>query len=438
MKKALLSLALGIALLFAYLPAYSAAQEGIAAIVNDSVITVTDVRDRATLYQSGSPQKPTPEQKNKMEQQVLSRLIDESLQLQEAKKLGIVIGDDDVAAGFADIARQNNVSPEEFKKRLAKAGVNVNSLYNQIRADISWSQVVRRKLRPQVNISEGDIDQTMDQIARNSGKAQYRVAEIFLGVAEPAKEAEVRDGAEDLVKQLKQGTPFSGLAHQFSQAPGAANGGDLGWVQEGQLDPELDTALGKMQPGQVSPPLRSAKGYHILFLMDVRHTANQQEAAGDQIVSLKQIFIPVTKKDSQSAAAAKVARAKSLKNTIKSCKAMSARMKDFPSPGTSDLGKGLLSNLPEELRPIISNLKVGELSEPLLSPLGIVLVMVCSREEAPAAAGQDGAAPEAGSAGKDEASRNKIASQIGLKRLDQMAQRYLRDLRATAFIDKRI
>jgi peptidyl-prolyl cis-trans isomerase SurA len=441
MKKLLLSLTLGIALLFAHLPAYSAAQEGIAAIVNDSVITVTDVRDRAALYQSGAPQKPTPEQQSKMEQQVLSRLIDESLQLQEAKKLGIAVGDDDVAAGFADISRQNNVSPEEFKKRLARAGVNVNSLYSQIRADISWSQVVRRKLRPQVNISEGDIDQTMDQIARNSGKAQYHVAEIFLGVTEPAKEAEIRDGAEDLVKQLKGGAPFSGLAHQFSQAPGAANGGDLGWVQEGQLDPELDTALGKMQPGQVSPPLRSAKGYRILFLIDVRHTANQQEAAaaGDQVVSLKQIFIPLAKKDSQSAVAAKIARGKALKDTIKSCKAMGARMKDFPSPGTSDLGKGLLSNLPEELRPVIAKLKVGELSDPLLSPLGIVLVMVCSREEAPADAGQgSAAAAEDGGAKKDEASRNKIASQIGLKRLDQMAQRYLRDLRATAFIDKRI
>jgi peptidyl-prolyl cis-trans isomerase SurA len=441
MKKSLLSLALGIALLFAHLPAYSAAQEGIAAIVNDSVITVTDVRDRAVLYLSGAPQKPTPEQQSKTEQQVLSRLIDEALQLQEAKKLGIAVGDDDVAAGFSDISRQNGLSPEDFKKRLAKAGVNVNSLYNQIKADISWSQVVRRKLRPQVNISEGDIDQTMDQIARNSGKAQYHVAEIFLGVTEPAKEAEIRDGAEDLVKQLKGGAPFSGLAHQFSQAPGAANGGDLGWVQEGQLDPELGQALEKMQPGQVSPPLRSAKGYHILFLVDVRHTANRRETAGggDWIVSLKQIFIPVAKKDSKSAIDAKFERSKSLKGEIKSCKTMSRRMKDFPSPGTSDLGKGLLSNLPEELRPVIERLNIGELSDPLLSPQGIVLVMVCSREEAPAAAtGQDGAAAESGGAGGDDASRDKIASQIGLKRLEQMAQRYLRDLRATAFIDKRI
>jgi len=331
MSKLFLSFICGAALMLASARSFPAAQEGIAAVVNDSVITVTDIRDRTTLYLAGGPQNASPAERKKMEQQVLSRLIDESLQMQEARKMGIAVGDEDVKAGFADISRQNGVSPEEFKNRLTQLGAPVGSLYDQIKANIAWALVVRRKLRPQVNISESEIDLTLSQITHGDGKPRYQVAEIFLNIPAPEKEAATRDEAGKLVKQLTAGASFANVAREFSQAPGAAAGGDLGWVQEGQLDPELDKALKKMRPGQISPPIRSAKGYHILFLRDI------------------------------------------------------------------------------------------------------------GRNEGPAGSAAAKPAADGPSAGKnDDAAREKIAINLGMKRLDQMALRYLRDLRATAFIDKRI
>jgi peptidyl-prolyl cis-trans isomerase SurA len=436
MKKLLLSLATLALLLSMSTPALSAARENIAAVVNDSVITMTDIKDRISLYTSGSAKKLPPAQIKKMEQQVLDRLIDEALQLQEAKKLGIAVSEADVADGFADISRQNNLPPEDFKKKLIHAGINIHSLYDQIRADIAWSQVVRRQLRPQVNISESEINLTMNQIAGTTGKAQYNVAEIFLKVPDAAEEDRVRDAAEKIIGEIKEGANFAAAARQYSQAPGAAGGGELGWMQQGQLDPELDHALEKMQPGDISPPIRTTKGYHVILLKDLRRNSGDEEA--DQIVSLKQILIPVTQKDSKNVIAAKVARSKSLKGEIKSCKGMDAKMKDFPSPGTSDLGRGNLSALPQELRAIVRNLKIGELSPPIRHPSGILLLMVCNREEIPAAGpgGTETAAPAAGK--KGEESRDKIASRLGMDRLDRMASQYLSDLRATAFIDKRL
>jgi len=324
MKKLLLSLTVGIVLLSTTVSAFSATREGIAAIVNDTVITMTDIRDRTELYLSSSHESVMPAQRKKMEQQILNRLIDETLQLQEAKKFGIIVREDDVNAGFANLSRQNGISPPEFRKRLSASGVRIDSLYDQIRADIAWGHVVRRKLRPQINISESEIDLALNQIAHGSGKVLYHIAEIFLSVQNPSKEKNVRNEADKLVTQLMKGASFADIARKFSQAPGASSGGDLGWVQEDQMDPELDKALGKMKPNQISPPIRSAKGYHILFLRGLQRNA------------------------------------------------------DVPTD------------------------------------------------------------PKTGTNKNDEASREQIATKLGIKRLGQMAERYLRDLRSTAFIDRRM
>lgn len=332
MKKIFSLLVLGAWLLAAAAPAVAAKEEGIAAVVNDSVITLTDVRDRAALYLFGAGQEVTPEMSRRAQQQALARLIDEALQLQEAGRLDVRVDDATVQAAFADVAGQNKATPDELRTRLQQGGVRVETLYAQIRAELSWSQVVRRRLRPQVSISESEIDQALDVIARSSGKAHYQVAEIFLKVESPAQDAAARDAMDQLLARLNKGESFAALARQYSQAPGAATGGDLGWIEDGQLDKPLDEALARLQPGQISPPLRSARGYHLLFLRDVSRDAAPFAVAEGQPES--------------------------------------------PAPAAVDKN--------------------------------------------------------------DEKARTKVANSIGLQRLGQLADRYLRDLRATAFIDKRI
>lgn len=414
------------------------AHEGIAAIVNDSVITLSDIKDRADLYLSGTPKPTSPEQRREVERQVLNRLIDESLQMQEARKLGISVDEAAVTAGFANIAGQNKLPADEFKKNLIAQGMPLETLYTQIRADIAWSQVVRRKLRPEVDISDNEIDQTLDQLAHGRSKTQYLVAEIFLRVPDPAKDAEVRAVSEGFVKQLGGGASFVTIARQFSQAPGAATGGDLGWIQEGQLDPELDKVLKKMQPGQISPPIRSDKGYHIVFLREVRagkdpETAADAKSAPDtasgDTVSLKQIVIPLAPQDPETVVAAKMARGQSLKDEIGSCDDMAAKTKDFPASGTGDLGTSPEAALPKELRAIVSGLKTGELSAPIRGPEGIAMVMVCARETAAkqeTPASRPGAEmnpgillPNIGLEKTDKAEREKIAGKLGMERLNQ-------------------
>ena len=450
---------------------------GIAATVNDDAITFSDIRNRLGLYLAGNPQTPPPEVRHKLELQVLDKLIDEKLQMQEAKKEGISVTDDDVKAGLEQIAKQNHLSVDDFKSKLIGAGVKMTTMTDQIRAEVAWSQLVRRKLRPDVNVTESEIDNAVAQISHGKGRTEYLVAEILLLVPSDGMEVSVRHDADDLVAGLQHGGSFQQAARQFSKAPGASQGGDLGWVREGTLDPKLEAVLKTLHPGQVSAPIRTDKGFDILLLRDLHEVgapvaaAAPQAAAAptpapapapsapvkaDAMLHLKQITIPIEATDPAPVVAAKMNRAASLKSEISSCEQMDKKSKDFAAPGTTDMGSGRLSALPEPVRRAVENLPVGTLSPPVRGDNGVAVLMVCERTEipgqpgtaapaqaaatpAPAPAPEPGPGPSQGMPPTDaEKSRDQIANQIGSKRLDQMQEHYLRDLRATAFIEKRL
>ena len=464
------------------------ARAGIAAVVNDDAVTFSDIRNRMRLYMVSLPPNPPPEALKKIEQQTLGKLIDEQLQLQEAKRLGIVVEEAQVESGIAQLATNNKMDAAQFAEKLSSSGIKMTTLKAKIRAEIAWGMVVRRKLRPQVNVSETEIDNEMNRLARGKGKAEYQVAEIFLPVTSADTESLTRQDAGKMVSDITAGASFSQLARQFSKAPGASQGGDLGWVQEGQLEPALDTALAQLEPGQVSAPIKTEKGYHLLFLRDKRDGGTIAAAkpaqppkpvkpvaapvpapetaaapAGPVELHLMQIVMPAAPNESQAVIAAKTARAASLKAEVASCDAMTAKATEYGTADRSDLGPQILDNLPPDIRAAVAPLGDNELSAPVRTQSGIVVYMVCKRTggEAPA---ETAAAPEQAEATEEkpaeeataetpanaepaktdeaaatpDAARDQVASQLGLKRLDLMAERYLKDLRATAYIEKRI
>ncbi|MBU6474532.1 MAG: peptidylprolyl isomerase [Alphaproteobacteria bacterium] len=451
MTKRLLLLIAGLLLLLNGTPARAAVSDDIAAVVNSNIITLTDVKERTDLYLSG--EKVPAAARQEMEQKVLNKLIDEKLELQEAKKLGITVDEAQVNNGFAFIARQNHLSPDAFKKQLTAAGVNIDTLYSQIKAEIAWEQVIQREIKPQINISESDIDMSMKKIAQSTA-TEYHIAEIMLGVPSANAKASALARAQDLVRKIRQGADFAKMARQYSQGAAAEQGGDLGWVEGGQLSPPLDQALKNLQRGQITDPVFANGGYHILFLLDTRETAagdggNADSAPASPVVTLKQIVIPFKPNDPPDVVNAKMARGQTLDGAVKSCADMDAQMKNFPYQGTGTLGRGPEDELPEPVRDIVAKLPVGQLSPPVRMPDGWAMIMVCARENAPAqaaaataqsgsATAQDPSAQSPANLSLDEKERQNVADKLGMQRLDQMAAHYLSDLRAAAFIDRHI
>jgi len=258
--------------------------EKIAAVVNQDVISRSDVSDRVKLIMMSSGLPNNPEIRTKLSQQVIGSLVEEQIKLQEAVRLEIETTPDEIAQGFATIARQNNFEPEKFSEILKGSGINKATMERQIKSQIAWGKVVQAKVRSRVRVSDRDVEYALERLKANAGKTEYLVAEVFLPIEDPKEDSNVRQLATRLASQIKnQQVPFFKVAQEFSKAAGATNGGDLGWIQGEQLDKAVSSAVKSMQKNTVSAPVRSNSGYHILFLRDSRLISDKNAPDYDEM-----------------------------------------------------------------------------------------------------------------------------------------------------------
>ncbi|MBI2233705.1 MAG: peptidyl-prolyl cis-trans isomerase, partial [Micavibrio aeruginosavorus] len=135
-------------------------------------------------------------------------------------------------------------------------------------------------------VTDRDIDDRMELLQASLGKEQYLVAEIFLPVDTMAQDADTLALAQRLTREILQNkAPFQKVAAQFSQGAAAARGGDLGWVQEGQLPDPLNALVATMKEGDLSQPARSLTGYHILLLRSKRVVQAENLPTRDQVMN---------------------------------------------------------------------------------------------------------------------------------------------------------
>jgi peptidyl-prolyl cis-trans isomerase SurA len=413
-------LALLAVLPFGSLPA--AAQQGsqrIVAVVNDESITAFDVEQRVRLTIGPSPQMPNPEQLRRLSTQVLRGMIDERLQMQEAKRLGITVQPEELEDAVARVERQNNMPPGQLPEAFKASGLSISSFEDQARAAIVWPKVVRRRAARLVTVAEDEIDDALAQIKENADKPSHLVSQIFLAVDSPQDETEIRGNIERLYEQLEAGTPFNVLAQQYSQDATAGSGGDAGWVQVGQMPPEIDDILTKMPIGAISRPIRSAEGYFIVALRDRREP--RVTSAQDIKVSLNQIFLPVSAGARPDEIASQRELALTVSETVTGCADMDAVAKEMAAPDSGSMGTFRVGELAGDLRKVVSNLEVGKPSQPFPVEGGLRVVMVCEREEPIA----------------NLPSRQEIQRILAEQKMELQSRRFLRDLRQSAFVDIR-
>jgi peptidyl-prolyl cis-trans isomerase SurA len=401
--------------------AWPADEERIAAVVNDEVVSVRDLNERLQLIMLTSGIRDSEQARTRLAPQVLRGLIEESLQLQEARRLNLQVDQAEIDNALNNIAKRNKLSVDQMKAFLVRSGVNLDTLVRQVRAQIAWLKVVNRAIRPNVTVTVDQLDLAVQEARESQGQPEYLLSEIVLPVDNPAQADKVAQDAQRLIQTLREGANFDSLAHQVSASASAERGGDLGWVSAAAIPPDLLAALDRMRPGEISDPLSSPIGYHIFWLRDQRIAAAPLDSSRAAVeVKLTQILFPT---DGSTAADDQARnRAAELRGRLTDCPAMSAAAADLKAPASGDLGWIKVGDLPPELGKAVLGLQVGEVSTPLQGPSGIHLLMVCERRD-----GQ-GVTPE----------RDQIAKRLEQERTDLLARRYLRDLRKQAFIDVRI
>lgn len=243
----------------------------IAAVVNDEAISMTDVDDRIKLVLASSGLPDSKDIRSKIMPQVVEGLIEEQLKLQEAARNDLSVTEEEIEEGFATIAGQNKFTTDQFKQVMKRSGIPVKTLERQIRAQLAWTKVVKTVYRRQVDVTPRDVDNRIERLRNNIGKTEYLVSEIFLPIEDTKRAAEVQQFATRMAAELQaKKAPFGPVAAQFSKAAGAENGGNIGWIQQGHLEPALDKVLVGMEEGSISNPIRTSGGIYILALQKKR------------------------------------------------------------------------------------------------------------------------------------------------------------------------
>jgi peptidyl-prolyl cis-trans isomerase SurA len=392
----------------------------IVAVVNDEMISGYDLDQRIRLLTGGGNLPNSAEQRNRLTAQVLRSMVDERLQMQEAKRLNIRVEPKEIDEALARIEKQNDVPAGQLAERLKADGMNIDTLQTQVQAAIAWAKVVRRRGARFATVADDEIDEALQRIKENAGKPSHLISQIFLPVDSPQEENQVLNNARRLFDELRNGTPFTALAQQFSQDASARAGGDMGWLQAGQMPEEVENVLAQMPIGSVSQPVRSAEGYHIVALRN-RREPQGGASEGDVQVSLHQIVVPLPANAGADEAAGQRNLAQTLSETLNGCDDMDKAAKEMGSTASGGTGLLRVGEMAPDLRKVVLGLKVGQPSQPIPTEGGLRVLMVCERQDPPS----------------NLPDRQEIQRTLVEQKLELQARRLLRDLRQTAFVDIR-
>lgn len=401
-------------------PAVAQTQMRVAAVVNDDVISLLDVAARVQMIVATSSMPNNDEVRRRLAPQVLRALIDEQIQLQEARRLGISVSGQEISAAMGDLERRNNVTPGRLEEFLRSRNVMPETIKNRLKAEIAWSKVVRRRLRPRVVVGDDEIDDVLQRIRDNAGRTEYRLAEIVLSVPTPDREAEIADAAQRLSEQAASGADFAALARAFSDGITAEQGGDVGWVLPGQMVGKIDEFTQSADKNDVSAPIRTNDGYHVIKLTDSRQIVGGD--SGGTRLTLKQVMLPVAASASETDVEARMRQLAGVGETVEDCGDLDAAAAELDGAVTTDLGTVALGDLAPTLRDAVADLNTGDMTAPMRTDAGVHALMTCAREDVEV----------------NLPPRANIRAGLEGQRLEMLAQRYLQDLRRQAFIDVRI
>lgn len=384
--------------------------EGVAALVNDEVISFTDVRNRARMILLGFGAQITEELVQQAEQEAIESLIEEKLKFQEFQELteGDTIEDAEIERDIARLAQRNGLTVDAFLANFQQAGINPDTIRNQLRADIAWAAIVRGRFAQQVRVSELRVDSMLERLETSQNEEQYRIGEIFLYAPDASSQTVALERAETLKRQIEQGAPFDQVAQQFSAAPSASAGGELGWLTRADIRPEVMTAVENATPPVLLPPIASENGVYLVALLGKR-----EPTTGDEVsLNLRQAI-------SQSDEA--MDKLTQLKADVTACSGLQAAANSIGDVNIVDMGEIDPEQLTDPFKSAVEDLETGESTEVMDLGPSKMMLFVCSRS----------------TGGAQLPTRDELRDRLFDTEISMLADRYLRDIRREATIDVR-
>ncbi len=389
------------------------------AIVNDTVLTGTDVDQRLNLIIALNKLNLKPEERDQYRMMILRQLIDETLQIQEAKANEIKVDPKEIDQSFASVARRLQKTPEQMRAFLREVGASERTMRKQVEGEVAWSRLLRRKV--DINVSDEEAKAILDRLKAAQGSEEYHVYEIYMNATDDRKQ-EVYAGMQRIIQQMKEGAPFDYLAKTYSESSTKGQGGDLGWVRlaPGVLPDEMTKAVEEMQPGQVAGPIPLTTCFTVVYLADKRKVG-MADPRGAKL-SLRQITISFPKGTTEAQATARAGQFAQATQAIKGC-GDASNVAAAQNAEVVEKDGVVIGELPPALQQIILPLQVGQVTQPFGTiEDGVRVLVVCGRDDPPA---------------PGLPSLEQIQDGEADKRTNLRAQRMLRDLRRDALIEYR-
>lgn len=399
--------------------------DNIVAVVNDDIIMKSELDLRTSLVTdqilARGAQVPPPDI---LLQQVLDRLILDSLQLQIAERQGLRVSDRQLNDTLENIAAQNGMTLSEFRDALIAEGQDYAQAREQIRRELLVSQVQQSNVNRRIQITEQEVRNFLNSdAAKQQAQAEFLLSNILIALPSQASPEDIQAAerrAQNLYQQLNEGAAFADLAVLASNAPNALNGGDLGWRNQNELPENLATALSGLQPGQFSRPIRTPSGYHILHVRDRRGgdvTLVEQTLVSHILLTPNEIRSPQQTRS----------LANDLRNRLREGQPfedLARRYSDDPGSGSQggNLDWTQEGQMVPEFEQVMINTPVGEIAEPFESRFGWHILWVRDRRT------QDMT---------NEMMENMARNTIGQRKFSEELDNWLRELRSQSYIEIR-
>ena len=345
-------------------------------IVNKDSISQSDLDNRIKLITLMSGISAQKQDMEKMRNQVLQSLIQEKIQIHAAKGKKVDISESEIEKILQSMAKDNNMTYEQFMGVLSSNNIPKETLKARIRAQIAWVRYIRQQFAPLVHVSDSEVDKALIKIENAKNQTQYLLSEIMLLVNSPLQEKSVRMDAMKLVSDLRAGANFKMMAQQFSRSSNTT--GDLGWVTLDQVDPCVATEIQSLKVGDVSSPIRTSTGFKIIKLKEVRKAGDADP--NETEISFSQAFFPLTPPSTEEEKQIVLPQVESVLSTT-GCQSFEKKIKEYGLTYQRNTNVKL-GMLPEQLALMLKSARVGQCTQPLMTERGLLVQMVCDKKGA--------------------------------------------------------
>ena len=402
-----------------------ALMDRVAAIVNENVVTTSELDEQVAMITERLEQQRTAlPDAEVLRKQVLDRLVVQEVQMQRANRVGIKISDEQLNAALADVAQRNNLRLADLPRALASQGVDYASYRDNMRKEITLTSLRQRDVIAKINVTPRELEQFIERQKRMPSETmEYNVSHILIAVPQEASQTQVDElakRAQDIYVRSTGTEDFGRLAVAYSNSQTALESGSLGWRKGPELPTFFAEEIVKLKAGGISKPIRTPSGFHLIKLNETRDISGSNKVVEQN--HARHILIKPNELQDDATVKQKLTsiRERILKGEDFSAFASSMSEDPGSSVNGGDLGWNGPGTFVPEFEATLARLNDNDISEPIRTQFGWHVIQLLGRRSFDTT---------------EEQMRNRAYNQLRESKADEETELWLRRLRDEAFVD---